>query len=80
MGSAKHPDPNGSGCALGAFLSGGIDSSLIMALIQAQSARRVKIFTIGFTEAAYDEAQDAACIARHLGTEHMSFTFQVASA
>ena len=56
---------------LGAFLSGGVDSSLIASLMQAQSMSPIKTFTIGFEEEKYNEAIYAKDIARHLGTCHI---------
>jgi asparagine synthase (glutamine-hydrolysing) len=56
---------------LGAFLSGGVDSSLIACLMQSECGSRLRTFTIGFREQQYDEAPHAAAVAKHLGTEHI---------
>ena len=69
-----------SDAPIGAFLSGGIDSSLVVAMMQKQSSQPIKTYTVGFDEAGYDESSDGASIARHLGTDHHELRISPAEA
>jgi asparagine synthase (glutamine-hydrolysing) len=61
---------------LGAFLSGGVDSTIIVALMQKVASDRIKTFAIGFPDQAYDETRFAELAARHLGTDHQTFVVE----
>jgi asparagine synthase (glutamine-hydrolysing) len=65
---------------LGAFLSGGTDSSIIVALMQAVSDRPAKTYTIGLPDSAYDESAEARAVARHLGSDHTEIMLEPSTA
>ncbi len=65
---------------VGVFLSGGVDSSTVVALMQAHSSSKVRSFTIGFEDRAYDESASASAVAAHLGTDHTDLRLTPADA
>ena len=65
---------------LGCFLSGGVDSSLVAALMQSGSSRKIRTFSIGFEDARFNEAAHARRVAAHLGSEHTDFIVTEADA
>jgi asparagine synthase (glutamine-hydrolysing) len=65
---------------VGVFLSGGVDSSLVAALLQKNSTKKIRTFTIGFDQFAYDEMPFAKKVAEHIGTEHIDLRLNVTSA
>lgn len=65
---------------LGAFLSGGVDSATIVALMQATGARPVQTFTVGMPEEGFDESAEASAVARYLGTDHTEIALSPADA
>ncbi len=64
---------------LGAFLSGGVDSSAVTALMVAAGRGAVRTFSIGFPDFGFDESEHAAAVARHLGTTHTELTVTAAT-